>query len=92
MKDDKFNTLIDILLNKPEYLDYALKFVQSGMIFLKPNNDNQDQDYSDQFREISKIGIFDEEKIKKALEMSSGDIQMSIRLLFQNKYDNDIKI
>jgi len=92
MKDNQFNTLVDVLMNKPEYLDYALKFVQSGMIFLKPENDNQDNDYSFQQEEIHKMGIFDEAKIGKALEMSCGDIQMSIRLLFQNKYDTDIKI
>ena len=89
IKDNKFNILVDIIMNNPEYLTYALKFVQSGMIFdtTSINHESKDTNYQNEFDTIKNINIInDDEKIKQALEVSSGDMQMAIRYLFFEKH------
>ena len=95
IKDEKFKILIDIVLNKPEYISYALKFVQSGMIFMKPDNDipNQPNDYSSQFKILKELNICnDENKLHKVLEIAKGDLQIAIRFLFQDDIDERVEI
>lgn len=90
-KDQDFNTLISIILNKPDYIAYALKFVQTGMIFNKPEDNETTSSYQEEFDTIKKLNLaVEEDKIKQALEISKGDIQMSIRYMFQSKYDKKL--
>ena len=95
VKDQNFQVLVDIIINKPEYLTYALKFVQSGMIFQKPNltEEENSKDFSKELDVLKSMNIEnDEEKLKKVLVMSSGDIQIAVRYLFLSKYDEGINI
>ena len=83
------------MINKPEYISYALKFVQSGMIFMKPDNDipNQPNDYSSQFKILKELNISnDENKLHKVLEIAKGDLQIAIRFLFQDDIDERVEI
>ena len=96
IKDQNFQVLVDIIINKPEYLTYALKFVQSGMIFQKPNlteEETEAQDFSNELEVLKSMDIeSDEEKLKKVIALSSGDIQIAVRYLFLSKYDEGISI
>ena len=95
-QDSDFNTLINIVLNKPEYLNYALKFVQSGMIFNRPNAEDSGEssnDYSTEFKILSDLNIIqDAEKINNALKFTNGDMQMAIRYIFMSKLDENYRI
>ena len=95
-QDSDFNILINIILNKPEYLNYALKFVQSGMIFNRPKSDDSIEstsDYSTELDVIKNLNIIqDTDKINKALNFTNGDIQMAIRYIFMSKFDENYEI
>jgi hypothetical protein len=92
--DTDFKILINILFNKPEYLSYALKFVQSGMIFNRPDKiESSDTNYLTELNELKKLNIIDdEEKLKKALAISMGDIQIAIRYIYQSQFDENFAI
>ena len=92
--DPEFKTLVNIIFNKPEYLSYALKFVQSGMIFNRPDNIvNTDTNYIIELNELKQLNIIDdEEKLKKALAISMGDIQIAIRYIYQSQFDENFAI
>ena len=73
------------------YIAYALKFVQAGMIFNKPQDDPTESNYEEQLETIKNLDLsIEDNKIKEALEISKGDIQMSIRYMFQSKYDQKL--
>ena len=94
-QDPKFITLIDIIINKPEYLNYALKFVQSGMIFNRTNNleESSNKDYSSQFEILKNLKIQeDTQKISRALNVAEGDIQMAIRYMFMSNFDENFEL
>lgn len=94
-QDPKFITLIDIIINKPEYLNYALKFVQSGMIFNRTNNleESSNKDYSSQFEILKNLKIQeDTQKISRALDVAEGDIQMAIRYMFMSNFDENFEL
>jgi len=93
--DPEFKTLINIVLNKPDYLNYALKFVQSGMIFNRPNSTDQhsNQDYNSQLEVLESLNLTsDQEKLKKALTISMGDIQIAIRYIYQSQFDENFSL
>lgn len=96
IKDENFKTLVNIIINKPEYLTYALKFVQSGMIFKKPNYTEEELasiNFDSELEVLKNMNIEDDvEKLKKALEISSGDIQIAIRYLFLSQYDDSMTL
>jgi hypothetical protein len=92
IKDDQFKILINIILNKPEYISYALTFVQSGMLFFKPEQtDDESNDYSEQLATLKELNICDDdEKMIKIIELASGDLQIAIRFLFQSQHDDKL--
>lgn len=94
IKDSEFNTLINIILNKPEYLNYALKFVQSGMIFNRPESfENNQDEFKSQVETLYNLNLsIDKEKISKALQISNGDLQIAIRYLYQSKFDENFSL
>ena len=95
-QDPEFTTLINIVLNKPEYLNYALKFVQSGMVFNRPTPESEEascNDYTSEFETLKSLNIVeDAKKITKALDIANGDIQMAIRYMYMSKFDENYEL
>ncbi|VVU95574.1 hypothetical protein CPAV1605_1326 [seawater metagenome] len=92
VKDPEFNTLVNIVLNKPDYITYALKFIQSGMIFLQPDEPEDERNYSEQLSTIKNLNLgIEDNHIERALDLSSGDIQIAIRFLYQSQFDEKLK-
>lgn len=95
-QDPEFTTLINIVLNKPEYLNYALKFVQSGMVFNRPTPESEEasgNNYTSEFETLRSLNIVeDAKKITKALDIANGDIQMAIRYMYMSKFDENYEL
>ena len=92
IKDEEFKTLVNIVMNKPEYISYVLKFIQAGMLFIKPETLDNSGSYDQQKNAILSMNLgVEEDKVSRALEQSEGDMQIAIRFLFQSKYDTKLE-